>query len=1759
MSFTINGTTLEQSASPAYATDLIGISGVVSTGGDRSIDVSFYEKLKISGDFYLDRTLIVDKVEWASGTNNIVLGEDSSGDLTSPGNLVVLNSSTSAITPISMGGNTWRIRARNSTIHFDGGGNAGYYSGGYIYDLEESVIFGEGTATPDGQIAVEEGSSLKNTRYVSMDSISFFGNPTTTEGFEIIDADRGATMDTFSSPIILKQFSSPRYVTQRRGKFELTDCFVGEFIACRGVDELDATYYSFFRTLNTIAVGPNADDGTNRYVYDYSGEELSTSTLSLSGTLSEAIQWGKVHPYDLGINSNMNQVANKMTPEMINTNTGTYKHINGEYRLPLAVAHVNYNGQLDYTTGITFDVGSKEILEDYKLTPNLVNDSQITETTKATVDAYSLLNTSQQVYDRAKSFFVDNYANSTELIVTRNGNQLEIGNSTLTIDLSASSAFDATRVQTGYKWDVNPTLELAEGPHQASFDSYSTSDALLGIEFTTGADVQSEQILYEAGSKGLGVALGLSKGNLEVYAGNTTTLWCSTPVVSGAKYYSTIKIDLTNDEIKLYLSETQMPFESDLVDTSSTFSESDWCDNQDSGVGAPYASSDRMIAPYMNFKGTIDSNADIYQTINIADISGSPTASYVEGTHSIDNSYRSNDAIWTIDFTTDSNITDDQVILESGGSSYGVTLGIRDGELTTSASNVDDLITYPISGNTSYHVAYLIDLGNEVAELYVSTTGTPTASDLVSSVSFTPNSWAFGTDTGVGAINNSVRGFDVISYTTFQGTIDDNLRLWSGTTDLTSTYEETYEQNYSALTVKSDVFTGGATSISGSASVDNGTTLNGGTFDCDVNYNNGPSTITNVTCTETLNFSVSGSYDIDTCTIDTVTNSSGGEVTLNKVGVSTITTNSGPSITILESTSTITLTGLIAGSQVVGFETGTTNEVYRNNSTGTTEVVPNITYGNYDYTIMKAGYVPQLISNFQIAIATVNISVEQEVDRAYEASSGLSFGPTATVDISGMMFGVSTDTTVQNWYSFMIESWINESSLTNTRFPIRTYGSDSFSLEEGFEFTPSSLSYLSRDGFRYVNISGGVSSKYCAILSTDMTPSVLAEYEQVSGGTVNDTNNLGNVDQIIQFYGDVTHGNFDYSSHLDFKVQANGYRQSEFDVIDVYGTLEERLYVVNLATETITGLISGDPSPTGLTLTDDTLSPVSWDAGDGAKDYSITITDSNNNTGETILRWLNYNLSLDATFAGKDPFDWPEMVLSLGDNEYETLRGDLHNGGGDVVAGTRVVDISGSPHRDFVRFQADDGTYGTPPNIATLTIIDLTSTNVQVLDNNGDVYDRQVNVTGTYDLDLPTGATGTWQYCINREGYEPELASFDANGDDVSVGGDLTQKLQPDGVAMYQGTSSALLSVVPSSDGSRMNIRIGNGTVTAQQAFDEVEDALVTQDGMSYLMNGGGQVTLASLPTGIFFFMETNVRLIRDNVGDTNATLNAFAQSVDGIVLDDTNGAIQFVSLSDADKVASHQGSVWIDATSSFSGTTYPVGTPVQPVNNLLDAVAISNVLGLVSLKVDSTLTVDEDVSGFRISPGGGAQTLILDASGDHDKTVIEEFFVTGEQNGTVLMRNCSLNNLSGLSGTYRNVAFGDNFAVDPNAVRFNILDCYSSVAGDTKPECDLTGTDGVECNIRNWSGGLQINNSTSANNKVSIDVVSGSIKLDSSVTNGDIVVRGIGLLSDESTGGVINTGGFRHVPDAPDVTQLGVINEGIKKASIMVPHSTDI
>jgi len=177
-------------------------------------------------------------------------------------------------------------------------------------------------------------------------------------------------------------------------------------------------------------------------------------------------------------------------------------------------------------------------------------------------------------------------------------------------------------------------------------------------------------------------------------------------------------------------------------------------------------------------------------------------------------------------------------------------------------------------------------------------------------------------------------------------------------------------------------------------------------------------------------------------------------------------------------------------------------------------------------------------------------------------------------------------------------------------------------------------------------------------------------------------------------------------------------------------------------------------------------------------------------------------------------------------------------------------------------------TTNTGPAIATqtagitLTINNLSSSYVELFDSTFTSQDRDISLGATYTFDLPDGATGPWYYVVNREGHAPITGSFDPVATDITIDGTLRKDLTPDGGDMYLGAgggSFLTVEILPSNP--RVNLRIGDGIVTAQQGFDGVEDAMMSSTGMEWIARGYGRVFTSTRAVGTFFDMEEYFRL----------------------------------------------------------------------------------------------------------------------------------------------------------------------------------------------------------------------------------------------------------------------------------------------------------
>ncbi len=97
---------------------------------------------------------------------------------------------------------------------------------------------------------------------------------------------------------------------------------------------------------------------------------------------------------------------------------------------------IQYNRQISAQNNV-----SLRGLNRLELNFALIPDSNITEPSKAVADAYTELETSKKVYDRAKCYLIDNYEGQTEVIVSLIGETLNLGDYNLVVDDQATEAF----------------------------------------------------------------------------------------------------------------------------------------------------------------------------------------------------------------------------------------------------------------------------------------------------------------------------------------------------------------------------------------------------------------------------------------------------------------------------------------------------------------------------------------------------------------------------------------------------------------------------------------------------------------------------------------------------------------------------------------------------------------------------------------------------------------------------------------------------------------------------------------------------------------------------------------------------------------------------------------------------------------------------------------------------------------------------------------------------------------------------------------------------------------------------------------------------------------------------------------------------------------------------------------------------------------------------------------------------------------------
>jgi len=225
---------------------------------------------------------------------------------------------------------------------------------------------------------------------------------------------------------------------------------------------------------------------------------------------------------------------------------------------------------------------------------------------------------------------------------------------------------------------------------------------------------------------------------------------------------------------------------------------------------------------------------------------------------------------------------------------------------------------------------------------------------------------------------------------------------------------------------------------------------------------------------------------------------------------------------------------------------------------------------------------------------------------------------------------------------------------------------------------------------------------------------------------------------------------------------------------------------------------------------------------------------------------------------------------------------------------------------------------------------------------------------------------------------------------------------------------------------------------------------------------------------------------------------------------------------------SSYNGGVTIDFINGISGTQYPAGTTRVPVNNLVDAKLIDAYRGFNKFYVIGNLVIDSgDYSGMEIVGSSPTKTHItVEPSADVTQCEFYEAHILGTLDGQSELRQCLVDDLAYVSGYLHQCMLEPGTIHLGGGVEAHLLDCFSGQPGSGSPTIDLGGS-GQALGVRNYNGGITLINKTGPE-AVSIDLASGQVKIDlTTVTNGEIVVRGDGKVINAANGEWLPSGTY--------------------------------
>lgn len=218
---------------------------------------------------------------------------------------------------------------------------------------------------------------------------------------------------------------------------------------------------------------------------------------------------------------------------------------------------------------------------------------------------------------------------------------------------------------------------------------------------------------------------------------------------------------------------------------------------------------------------------------------------------------------------------------------------------------------------------------------------------------------------------------------------------------------------------------------------------------------------------------------------------------------------------------------------------------------------------------------------------------------------------------------------------------------------------------------------------------------------------------------------------------------------------------------------------------------------------------------------------------------------------------------------------------------------------------------------------------------------------------------------------------------------------------------------------------------------------------------------------------------------------------------------------------ASFGGGVTIDVINGVEGTDFPIGTIESPSNNISDSAVIANKRGFNKLFIKGDITLSDTTNLEKYTIQGESivkSKIIIEPIALVFGTEFTDATIAGTLDGNNTAHHCAIQTLKYVQGHIHDCLLEEYTITLSGISETAFLNCWSSgAAQDTTPIIDMGGA-GKTLIIRGHSGGIRLVNKSGPED-ATLDFESGRVILDDTVTAGNVTIRGIGQVEDNSTG----------------------------------------